>query len=65
MIYNVGMKAYDVFQCDRKPSEYAMYKDWAHETIKAETAQKSRKIYLVKHPEATLIAAQYLYMINY
>jgi hypothetical protein len=59
------MKAYDVFQCDKKPSDYAMYKDWAHETIKAETAQKARKAYIVKHPEAALIAAQYLYMVNY
>jgi hypothetical protein len=42
-----------------------MYKDWAHETIKAETVQKARKAYMVKYPEASLIAAQYLYMVNF
>lgn len=57
------MKVYEVFQCDQKPSDFAEYKSWAHETIKAETAQKARKAYMLKHPEATLIAAQYLYMI--
>ena len=43
------MKLYEVYQCDKDPSVYAVYDTIGHEMILAKSPAEARKAYKVNH----------------